>query len=66
MDTLWTVCVNALMYNVDFFFTAELVNLEEGIVVAGTVNQVVKPDQVSKRISEVELEIANLKVDMYC
>jgi malonyl CoA-acyl carrier protein transacylase len=54
------------MYNAGFFFTAELFNLEEEIVVAGTVNQVVKPDQVSKRISEVELEIANLKVDMYC
>ena len=61
------VYVNALLYNADSFFTAEIINLEEEIERSNTQKEdetAGKPEHLSKRISVVELDIANLKNDL--
>ena len=58
--------MNALLYNADSFFTAEVINLEEDMegVETSSQGESGKPNQLTKRISVVELEIANLKDDI--
>ena len=58
------VYVNALLYNADAFFTAEVINLEEDMETGQKKTQAEEtttPNQITKRISVVESEIANLK-----
>ena len=58
------VYVNALLYNADALFTAEVINLEEEMEVENSGHQkepIVKPEQIAKRISVVESEIANMR-----
>jgi hypothetical protein len=59
--------VNALQVSADSFFTTEIINLEEEIERSNTQTgdeTAGKPEQLSKGISVVELEIANLKDDI--
>ena len=58
--------MNALLYHSDSFFTAEVINLEEDMegVETSSQGESGKPNQLTKRISVVELEIANLKDDI--
>ena len=60
------VFVNALLFNADAYFTAELINLEEDTeeMEEGDEIELARPTQFSKRITTVELEIANLKDDI--
>ena len=61
------VFVNALLYNADAFFNTDVINLEEEMEVDGARTEkiiVSEKNQVTKRISLVELELANLKEDI--
>ena len=64
------VFVNALLYNADAFFSAEIVNLgDEGMDTEDDVNEVgvvVRPKQATKDTSraDLETEIANMKDDI--